>query len=49
MFGNIRDMTVQEAWMGEAMQSLKRLQVEGRYANNPVCRHCILGTSDEQA
>jgi len=42
--GDLENDTIASAWQGGPMRSLRRLHLEGRYADNPVCRHCIDGT-----
>ena len=39
--GNIREMTIGEAWRSERMERLRRLHASGRYMDNPICRRCV--------
>jgi len=41
--GEISEMSLKEAWDSKQMTQLKTLQEEGRYEENPVCKHCIQG------
>ncbi len=38
--GNIREHTIEQVWTGEKMQQLRRLHLEGRYSEIPICRNC---------
>jgi len=41
--GHIDDMTIAEAWNGEKMTALREQHRQYKYAENPVCAHCING------
>jgi radical SAM protein with 4Fe4S-binding SPASM domain len=38
--GNVREQSLGEIWNGEKMQRLRRLHLEGRQAEIPLCRGC---------
>ena len=38
--GNLRDMTLREAWEGETMRRLRQMHVERRFAELPLCNDC---------
>ncbi len=40
--GNIFDQSVEEIWLGEKYQELRRLHKQGRYTEIPVCGGCPL-------
>jgi radical SAM protein with 4Fe4S-binding SPASM domain len=44
--GHIQTMTLEGAWKSSQMSHLKTLHRKGDYALNPVCAHCINGTSN---
>ena len=44
--GNIKDMTLKEAWNSEAMTELKKIHKEKRPEENPVCKRCLFGPGD---
>ena len=39
--GNIRDMTIHEAWTGEKMAELRKQHLSGSFADECVCKNCI--------
>lgn len=40
LIGDLRTHSLREIWNGEAMVSLRRMQVEGRYKEAPLCSGC---------
>ncbi len=42
--GNINDNSVEEIWMGERMQELRRAHAEGRRREVDVCKHCDMAS-----
>jgi len=44
--GHIDEITIEDAWNSPAMKALKELHQAGRYRDNPVCRHCVLGSEN---
>lgn len=41
--GNINERPVSEIWRGEALDAFRRLHLEGRWDEHPICRKCDLG------
>lgn len=41
--GNIKDMTIEEAWNCDQINELRRIHSEGRYEENPACKACVEG------
>ena len=41
--GNIADMTIAQAWNSKRMTWLRGIHLQGDYAANPVCAHCVGG------
>jgi radical SAM protein with 4Fe4S-binding SPASM domain len=39
--GNIKTLSIREAWTGAYIESLRALHREGKYKENPVCSHCV--------
>lgn len=46
--GHIQSMTLQDAWTSSQMNRLKSIHQRGEYLRNPVCTHCINGTSTKE-
>ena len=42
--GNIRDMSIADAWTARPMRYLKVQQARGEWTNNAICSHCINST-----
>ena len=40
VIGNLKTDTIFEAWNSEKMKKLRKLQEEGRLAENPTCLNC---------
>ncbi|MCL4468241.1 MAG: radical SAM protein [Deltaproteobacteria bacterium] len=38
--GNIMEQTIEEIWRGEKMEKLRRLHLQGRYNEIPICSRC---------
>lgn len=36
---------IERAWNSDQMRELKRLHLEGRWRENPICKHCVGGCS----
>ena len=41
--GNIKTMTIKEAWNSKQMRDLRELHRSGNYEQNPICKECING------
>lgn len=41
--GNIKSMSLKDAWTSPKMKSLQRMHKEGRWQENPICSRCIKG------
>ena len=40
VIGNIMEQTIEEIWRGEKMEKLRRLHLQGRYNEIPICSRC---------
>lgn len=43
--GNIKDMSLAEAWKSLKLRSLRRLHRNGNYKTHKICNHCVTGCS----
>ena len=41
VLGNINKISIYDAWNSEKMKKLRRLQVEGKFNQNPTCKMCV--------
>jgi len=41
--GDISQMTLAQAWDSDKMRYLQTIHAEGKYKDDPICRHCIDG------
>jgi len=41
--GNVKDMTLKEAWDSPKAKELRKLHKDGNYRENPICNRCING------
>ncbi len=41
VLGNINKISIFDAWNSEKMKKLRRLQVEGKFNQNPTCKMCV--------
>jgi radical SAM protein with 4Fe4S-binding SPASM domain len=41
-FGNIKDKTIKEIWLGELMQKIRKLHEQSRWEEVPLCLKCEL-------
>lgn len=44
--GNISDQSVEQAWKSDRARELRKLHIEGRWRDNPVCRRCAASSTD---
>lgn len=40
VIGNIMEQTIEEIWRGEKMEKLRRMHLQGRYNEIPICSRC---------
>ena len=41
VLGNINKISIYDAWNSAKMKKLRRLQVEGKFNQNPTCKMCV--------
>tara|TARA_B100001248_G_C27399322_1_gene468620 strand:- start:592 stop:1719 length:1128 start_codon:yes stop_codon:yes gene_type:complete len=41
VIGNIKNMSIYDAWNGEKMKKLRQIQLDGKFKENPTCAMCV--------
>ncbi len=46
-FGNVRESSLYELWNSAQGKALRKMHLEGRYAENPVCLECVANFAEQ--